>query len=197
MKTVSELVRRAHRDVADAGLEGERVVAAALAAVLQHYLATEPIEGAAVPTERAMVPVQVDAATPVSEAGIVAGALGIPLEAVETVFVIGEDTVSLEIPVSHLPETKAAAARDVTIVIAAVNNALDRETRTSAIRSILDEYGRFDSGNFMTEIRRVPQEHLAIKGKPNTRDHLLMIRRPGMEEAARIIRKWSGLPPEE
>lgn len=196
MKTVSELVRRAHRDVADAGIEGERVVAAALATVLQHYLATEPIEGAAVPTERAMVPVpvQVDAATPGSEAGIVAGALGIPLEAVETVFVIGEDTVSLEIPVSHLPETKAAAAREVTIAVAAVNNALGRETRTSAIRSILDEYGRFDSGNFMTEIRRVPQEHLAIKGKPNTRDHLLMIRRPGTEEAARIIIKWAGLP---
>lgn len=194
MNTISDLIRRARKDIEDAGITDEGVVATTLPTVLAHYLANEPIEGARVPTERAMVPVQVGAATPDSEAGIVASALDIPLEAVETVFVIGEDTVSLEIPVSHLPETKAAAAREVTIAIAAVNHALERETRTSAIRSILDEYGRFDSGNFMTEIRRIPQDQMAVKGKPNTRDHQLMIRRPGLEEAARIIGKWAGLP---
>ena len=75
-----------------------------------------------------------------------------------------------------------------------MNHALGRETRTATIRSILNEYGRFDSGNFMTEIRRIPQEQLAVKGKPNTRDQQLIVRRPGLEEAGRIIKEWAGLP---
>ena len=199
MKTISELIRRAHKDIKDAGITDGGVVAAALPTVLAHYLATEPIEGARVPTERAMVPT-LPAATesaPANPYERVAHAFEIPAEEIGAMFTIREDAVSLEVPVRQLPETKAQAAREITIVMAAVDHALDRETRTAAIRGILADYGRYDPGNFMTEIRRIPPEQVAIKGKPNSRDHQLIVRRPGMVEAARIIREWSGLPPEE
>ena len=196
MRTVTELVRRAHSDVVDAGIEDTAAFAAALRTVLTHYLATEPIEGAAVPRERAMVPAAAPAddrvGSPEDLDSTVGRALGIAADAVSSVFTIDEETVALEVPVAQLPTVKAQAAREVSLAVAAVNHALSRETRTSAIRAILQEYGRFDSGNFMTEVRNTPQEYLAVKGKPNTRDHQLIVRRPGMEEAGRIILRWSG-----
>lgn len=198
MKTVSELIRRARKDIEDAGITDEGVVAATLPTVLAHYMATEPIEGARVPMERAMVPAS--AATESASANLyekVARAFELPADEIEAMFTLREDVVSLEVPPKQLPNTKAQAAREVTIVLAAVDHALDRETRTSAIRATLTDYGRYDPGNFMTEIRRIPPEQVTIKGKPNSRDHQLIVRRPGMVEAAQIIRKWSGLPPEE
>ena len=199
MKTISELIRRARKDIEDAGITDEGVVATTLPTVLAHYMATEPIEGARVPTERAMVPT-LPVATESASANLserVARAFEIPAEEIEAMFTIREDAVSLEVPPKQLPDTKAQAAREVAIVLAAVDHALDRETRTAAIRATLADYGRYDPGNFMTEIRRIPPEQVAIKGKPNSRDHQLIVRRPGTVEAARIIRKWSGLPPEE
>ena len=191
---MSDLIKQAENLVQDAGLDSEAFREPAFREALRHLLRESPIDGGRVPLHRSLVPTHTDGEGPSAapELGAVAAELGIESEAISSVLTITPDAISLEVPTDRLPTAKADAAREVAVVFAAVNRALGREARTSEVRSVLRDYGRFDSPNFASTIRKIPAEHLAVKGRPGSRDHELIIRRGGIEEAARIVARWSG-----
>ncbi len=122
----------------------------------------------------------------------VANALQIEPDVISSVLTITSDGITLEMPTGRLPRAKADAAREVSLVFAAINGALGREARTNEIRTVLRDYGKFDSPNFASSVRKLPPDLLTLKGRPGTRDHELIVRRGGVAEAARILTKWSG-----
>ena len=194
MATVAELIRQAESYVDEADLKHAELREPAFRETLRHLFGDSPIDGQRVPLHRSLVPIPVDPAesgeAPSLEA--VARGLGIESELISSVLSLESDAITIGAPTGRLPKAKADAAREVAIVCAAVNKALGREAHTGEVREILREYGKFDSPNFMASIKKISGDLLTVKGRPGTRDHELIIRRGGTEEAARIISRWAG-----
>ena len=68
-------------------------------------------------------------------------ALGVAPETVLAAFDFVDGELRLVLPTKMLPPAKAEATREVALVLAAANDALELETRASSVRSVLEEYG--------------------------------------------------------
>ena len=194
MATVAELIKQAESFVDEANLDHVELREPAFRETLRHLFGDSPIDGERVPFHRSLVPTTVaaDASGQPPSVEDIASALEIESELISSVLSVGADAISVEAPTGRLPRAKADAAREVALVCAAVNRAVGREAHTAEVREILREYGKFDSPNFMASIKKTPGDLLTVKGRPGTRDHELIIRRGGTEEAARIITRWAG-----
>ena len=192
MATMVDHIKEAERLVDEAGLTDDALRPLAFQEVLRRKLAEDPIDGERVPFQRSLVPADPNGANGVgdSKVALIATALGIDPEKVEAVFTTDGDTLGLGVPASCLPTAKSEAARQVAIVVAAANKALGRETRASEVHAILTDYGKIDH-HFIEHLNSIAKDILAVKGRPRSKQHELIIRRGGMEEAGRIITVWT------
>ena len=187
MPSVAELIKQAEEFVDQAELADADLREVAFSETLRHLFGQSPIDGSRVPPHRALVPTTAnDGGSDSSRADVntVAEAMNLPPETVSSVLTIDDEAVSVEMPTDRLPTAKADAAREVAIVLAAVHKVLGRDAPTSTVRAILRDYGRFDSANFMSSVKKIPREWLAVKGRPGTKEqHLTRIHRSKLEGA--------------
>ena len=192
MATIAEHIKQAEEHVNEAGLRDESLRPVAFKEVLRHILAGDHSEGERVPFERSLVPIETNGANGTGHewAATVATTLGLTSEMINIVFTMDQDNLRLGVHTTWLPDSKAAAVRDIAIVIAAANKALGRETRTPDVRAILEEYNKLDQ-NYLRNLNRIPRGLLTTKGSPKDREREIIIHKGGMEEAARIITGWA------
>ena len=192
MATVADHIKDAETIVNEAGLTDDALRPIAFREVLRLKLADSVADGERVPFQRSLVPVEPNGAngTGDSKVAIIATALGVDPEKVDAVFTTDGDTLGLGVPTSCLPTAKSEAARQVAIVFAAANKALGRDIRASEVHAILTDYGRIDH-HFIEHLNGIANDILAVKGRPRSKQHELIIRRGGMEEAGRIITAWT------
>lgn len=139
----------------------------------------------ATPRGRAEGPMLPAAGEPAAE---VARKLDVRVETVREVFEFGNGDVSLIFAPSRLPRQKAAATRQIALLVTVARqvSGLDVEwTDIDHARDQCREFGVLDPANFATEIARMGSV-FSLKGAGRNRQ--LRVNRRGLEEAAEIIR---------
>lgn len=100
------------------------------------------------------------------------------------------DEPALNLPTAYLSDTKTAATREISLLIAGARTALGQETSTSHIRSEADNYGKLDSKHFMGVLRDMPEIHLL--GKRGSRNRVIRMKVPGAEKAQELAQRLVG-----
>lgn len=191
MATVADHIKDAETIVNEAGLKDDALRPIAFREVLRRKLADSAADGGRVPFQRSLVPVESNSASDKDDStSIVAKALDVSPDTINAVLTISDDSVCIEVPTSCLSAAKSDAAKQVAIVVTAVNKALGRETQSPEVHSILKDYGKLDN-HFMEHIRTIPKDILSTKGRPRSKHVELILRKGGMEEAKRIVEGWA------
>lgn len=111
----------------------------------------------------------------------------IPPEDVQHIFEVGEGAPGLAIPTGNLPAPKAKATREIALLVAGARTALGLETQTSDIRAVVEDYGKYDSVNFMATLTDMSQ--ISVLGKPRSPNRVLRMKVVGAEQAQGIAQR--------
>lgn len=95
-------------------------------------------------------------------------------------FDLHDESPVLSIPSNKIQGTRAAAVRQIALLICGARTALGLETGSSHIREAAETYGKFDA-NFMKHLTTF--DKIAVRGKPSSRNRLVRMRVIGAEEA--------------
>jgi hypothetical protein len=119
----------------------------------------------------------------------VATALGVDIADVGEAFDLVEGHMRLTIPPSRLPRQKAAAMRDVALLVCTARQTAGLEedgfTSVGVIRDECRDLGVLDANNFAAEIGKL-DDVMSFRGTGRSRD--LKVNRRGFEEAGRRLR---------
>jgi hypothetical protein len=176
--SVSDILKRAAAEVESAGLPDDLRATGFAKAVDLLVAAAEDI-----PSPAARSP----NGAPGDPYGEVAQALGIDVHAVTEVFEIVDGNAHVIVAPSRLPQQKAAAMRDVALLISTVRqtSGIDESwTATDVIRDECRALGVFDSANFASEISGLGAL-FSFKGTGRAR--LIRVNRRGYEQAGQRI----------
>lgn len=122
----------------------------------------------------------------------IANRLGVPVDAVEAVFDDADPTrPGLVLPSAALDSRKAAAAKQIGLLIAAARQAagLDEWTDVDELRRVVEDYNRYDSGNFASAIREIE----AIRIRKENNKIQIQLRRPAWDNATALVRSLAGI----
>jgi hypothetical protein len=193
--TIAEILRTAH----------ESVTAAAVPEALQNVAFEKAVDLAAARAGLAPVAPPLSTPTPTlphdrpptgdtppKTLGRIAEKLGLSPATVGEVFHLDGETLSLGVGTGQLEASKAKGAEQIALLIAAGRQAgeWDAEwTATTEIHPIADLYGKFDSGNFASTIKKM-DEVFSFSGNGTGRK--VKVRRKGFEQAAALVKKLAG-----
>jgi hypothetical protein len=123
--------------------------------------------------------------------GGIASRMSLDAELVNEVFYVDGESFGLALASSRFERSKAPATQQIALLVAAGRQAggWDEWTRTSEIRDVVREYGRFDPANFATTVRRMA-DVFSFRGKG--RELEVRVTRPGFERAGDLIRELGG-----
>jgi hypothetical protein len=118
--------------------------------------------------------------------GAVADRLGVDVEALESLFDVGEDSVALIAPRRAFASGKLAAMGEVVLLTVAVRQALNLEewTDTEVVRRQCESMGVLDR-NFASVLQRLNGRGVRVRGRGRERE--IKINAAGYEEAAAIV----------
>lgn len=120
----------------------------------------------------------------------VAAAMGVEAEDIDEAFDLAGGEMHVAIGPSRLPSHKAAAMRDVALLICTARQAAGLEedgfTSVSVVRDECRDLGVLDGGNFATEISGL-DDFLSFRGSGRSRS--LKVNRRGIEEAGQRLRE--------
>jgi len=120
----------------------------------------------------------------------VASALSVGADDVGEVFDLVDGRMHLTVPPSRLPRHKAAAMKDVALLVCAARQAAevdsDNWTPVGVIRDECRDLGVLDASNFAAEISQLA-EVMSFRGSGRSR--LLRINRRGYEQAGHRLRE--------
>lgn len=124
-------------------------------------------------------------------AEVLATYLSVPTRAVDDVFFWDGDAPIPGMSSSALDSRKAAATKQLALLIAAARQGLGLEEWTGVdfVRRACIDFGRYDESNFAAAINEMSDSFL-IRGRG--RQRVLRLRRPGVEKAARLVRDLTG-----
>ncbi len=108
-------------------------------------------------------------------------------EPVRELFDLSGDEPKLVFHANKLPEGKAAAVRNITLLVCGVRTAVGLETGTQHIRQAADTYKKLDAANFMTTLGSM--DEIAVLGKPRSPNRLVRMRGIGAEAARPLAQK--------
>lgn len=117
----------------------------------------------------------------------VASGLGVSTEAAGVVYYEEDDDLGIGMAHAKLPKGKAAATRELALLVASGRQAGDFDagwTKVSEIRKWCEEFGKFDSANFAATIRDMG-DAFSFKGQGQQRE--VRVLRPGFERARQLI----------
>lgn len=117
-----------------------------------------------------------------------ASKLGVEVALVNEVFEQNDDgTFNVQVPTSKLASTKAAATKELALLVCAARQYGPEEwTNADHIRTVCQHYGKFDSAN-NASIMAEGDAYWMISGSGRSRKYRL--RKKGWEEAGILIRK--------
>lgn len=120
-----------------------------------------------------------------------AAKLSVEVGLVSEIFQQREDgTLAVHVPTSSLGSSKSAATREIALLVCAARQyGGDEWTDAAAIRSVCQEYGKFDSAN-NASILAEGDRYWMTSGTGKSRRFKL--RRKGWEEAADLVRRIAG-----
>ncbi len=121
----------------------------------------------------------------------IAERLGLEHDLVREIYVVEDDEVSLVIPPSRFEKSKAVGAQQVALLTAAGRQGagLEEWTHIKVIREACREYGRLDSANFATTIKRMDGV-FSYRGRAQQLE--VRLTRPGYEQAGVLARELRG-----
>lgn len=105
-------------------------------------------------------------------------------------FDTSEETPSLVLHSSSLDNTNTVATRQIALIVTGGRTALGQKTTTADIRSVVDNYGRLDSSNFMGTLANMPE--LAVLGKPRSPNRVVRMKATGAEQARELAQRMIG-----
>ena len=95
-------------------------------------------------------------------------------EDVLDLFDLTEDAPALSLSTTRLSNQKTEATREITLLVTGARTALGQTTSTSHIRSVVDDYGRLDSSNFMSTLQGMTEINLL--GKRRSRNRVIRMK---------------------
>jgi hypothetical protein len=116
---------------------------------------------------------------------------GVTAAAVREVFEVEGDVVHLVVPTKDLPSSKRTGQKRVALLIAGARQAIGLEERTSTktIRAVCEDYSLLD--HHFSEAIDEMSDIFTVR-KENAKSKLLMLKRQGWEEFARVVQELSG-----
>ena len=102
-------------------------------------------------------------------------------ENVRYIFSVSAEEPKLVLPSSRLAQKKAAATREIALLLAGARTALGQETTTTHIRDATDHFAKLDSGNFMSTLGQLSE--FSVLGKPRSPNRIVRMRATGAEAA--------------
>lgn len=124
--------------------------------------------------------------------GRVASGLKIPRDVVELVYDSKDGQLGVVLSPRRLASDKANATRQIAQIVAAGRQAagIEEWTPMAAVRAVVSDYGRLDSGNFAAHVQGGGLDHAFLfRGKGLGRE--VKVTRGGMEAAAELIVRLS------
>lgn len=124
--------------------------------------------------------------TPEMRADAVARYFKIDSEEARDIFDLTGEAPILDLPSRKISASKAAAVRQIALLICGARTALGLETGTAHIREAADHYDQADP-NFMTYLTNF--DKIAVRGKKSSPNRLVRMRVIGAEEAQAVARE--------
>jgi hypothetical protein len=184
---ITEALKTAREAIIEADLPAE-LQQAAFAEVLRHLLGGVP-ESAA----QAVVPtVSVPSVPSSSGLGRLATRVGVSEAVLADVFDISGDEVTLHVASSRIAPSKSRATKEVALMIAAARQGSgvdDSWTLVTHIRDALQQYNRYDVGNFSTYLRAAT-DSFNSRGKGASLE--IRLTKPGWEMAIDLLHAVAG-----
>lgn len=183
VKVATEL----HDELADSQID-EKFALAAFPVLLEHRLGrSSPVASPAIRIEPsgASEP-QDDAQGESSVATALAARLRLPIEQLEDIYDFSVEPIALVVSPGRLASAVAHATEQIALLVVAARQAESSEawTTTSDIRSVCQDYARFDSSNFAGTLTSMHQE-FAFRGSGRNRE--VRLTRPGWEKASALL----------
>jgi hypothetical protein len=133
-------------------------------------------------------------APPVAEGdvlGMIGAAMKVDRDTLELVYAVENGEPQVVVSAKKLPANKSLAAKHLAQLVAAARQAagLEEWTQVGTIRTVVQEYGRLDSGNFASSIKEMDKVCL-IRGSGLKRE--VKVTKPGFEMTGDLIREIAG-----
>ena len=184
---LGELVAQARDAVSVLGDEDTELRRIAFERVLDHLLGNGNGVVRAEPA-RKLVEEPIDAVLGTAQQRVDAAAryFDIDPERVRELFDLSGDEPQLVLPPDKLPRDRAAAVREIALLIGGVRTAVGLATGTSHIRQAVSDYQKLDD-DFMTTLGAM--DKVAVLGKPGSRNRLVRMRAIGAEAARPLAQR--------
>jgi hypothetical protein len=184
---ISHALKTAHETIVEAGLPAE-LQEVAFAEVLRHMLS-----GAPQPTGQSPArPGSMHPGSKPSGVARLAARVGVSEAALADVFEIVGDNVSLHVSSSRISSSKSGATKEVALLIAAARQGSgidDAWTSVGYVRDALQQYNRYDLGNFSAYLHRAA-DAFNFRGKGTALE--VRLTKPGWEIAITLLRSVAG-----
>jgi hypothetical protein len=102
-----------------------------------------------------------------------------------------DGSLDVQVPSSKLPDQKAAATKELALLVCAGRQAIgEHATAAATIRNACNQYGKLDGANFAATMKDA--DHLwMIAGQG--REKTYKLRNPGWEEAKKVVERLAGI----
>lgn len=108
-------------------------------------------------------------------------------EDVRYIFDASEEEPKLALATKDLPEAKAQATREIALLVTGALTALGLETTTSQVKDVADDYGKYDSSNFMSTLTNL--DEISVLGKPRSSNRVIRMKVAGAEAVQAIAER--------
>ncbi|MXX32137.1 MAG: hypothetical protein F4Z51_07890 [Chloroflexi bacterium] len=189
---LSEIVERVREATKSMSGDEFRLREIAFEKLLEHELSGEDIaNGSSTSTAPQARPqetsVDTSYSTPTMRAEAVAQYFKIGPGDASDLFDLSDESPTLSVPSKQITnKSRAAAVRQIALLICGARTALGLETGTSHIREAAEAYSKFDP-NFMKHLTEY--DKIAVRGKPSSRNRLVRMRVIGAEEAQTVAQR--------
>lgn len=123
--------------------------------------------------------------------GKVAAKLKLDLDTVKEVYHEADGRFDIIVSPTKLEKAKSAGMKQLALLIAAARQGAELEEFTDAehIRYFADEFKKYDSANFATDLKGMEEE---FRIRREGRKILVKLGRPGWDRAAELVRRLGG-----
>jgi hypothetical protein len=121
----------------------------------------------------------------------IAAKLSVDSDMIGEFFEVDDGEVRLTVAPSKLEAPKSKGAKQIAVLLSAARQAAGIEdwTETKIIREVVDDYGKFDSGNFATALNELG-DYLSFSG--TSRNRKVKMRKAGFEHAGQLLVSLQG-----
>ena len=125
--------------------------------------------------------------TPELRMDAISSYLEITGEQVEILFNVSESTPQIQIGPGRLSNAKGTATREIALLLLGARTAMGLDTEMDDIRRVVEQYKRYDQGNFAKTLQSSPD--LVVLGKPRSSQRTVRLRGVGVSAARELAQR--------